>query len=128
MSPDQPTLPPDPFDARPEVPTVHESAVDPTDAADASPTSAPPAIPASPPAVARAHPGAAAFPPADSTPAEPRRADGARVWRVVRRPRWHERPDAHAPRRDVYFWLSTRRATSPTPHASRPISPDPHAR
>jgi hypothetical protein len=80
-------------------------------------------------------PGEAAAPPPDSTPGAESRAEpparpphpsrGARAWRVVRCPRWHARADAHAPQRDVYVWLSTRRAT---PAASRPTSPDPHAR
>jgi hypothetical protein len=112
MSPDQPPLPPD---ARPADPTVDPTA-DPQEAAS---------VPAPSPTSDGMDPGAAAFLPADSTPGEPRRAARARVWRIVRRPRWHERPDAHAPRRDVYYWLSTRRATSSAP---RPTSPDPHAR
>lgn len=135
MSPDQPPFPHLPPDTRLAGPGA-DPRTDPS-AAGPSPSS-------TSSGAGHAHPGEAALPPADSSPIdassasppvdptaggapsiEPRRADGARVWRVVRRPRWHERPDAHAPRRDVYYWLSTRRATS---RASRPTSPDPHAR
>ena len=110
MAPDDPTLPPD--------------------AAQLPDTPAPetPRAPAPPTADARPASGEAELPPPDSPAREtpPARAShparGTRAWRVVRCPRWHARADAHAPQRDVYVWLSTRRATSV---ASRPSSSDP---
>ena len=130
MSPDDPTLPPD---ARLAPPAVEP----PPDAPQAQHALAPPtgaSHPVSGPAPGPA-PGEAATPTADSTPpaepsSEPRArpphpARGTRAWRVVRCPRWHARTDAHAPQREVYVWLSTRRAT---PVASRPSSSDPRAR